>query len=339
MTDKTTLIKPEIVLGATENNFEQIALAVFQFQYAHNQIYHAYCNALRVKPETIISLEKIPFLPVSFYKSHTVISLKDTNTSPANQINYDLLFESSGTTGEQTSRHYVLDACVYEQSLLQGFEQFYGNPSGYAILALLPSYLERANASLVHMARVLMEKSQHPANGFYINEWEALHETIERLEKESQKVLLLGVTFALLDFAADYPMHLKHTLGMETGGMKGRRKEMTRKEVHDELKNAWHLENIHSEYGMTELLSQAYAKADGLFHCTNTMKVLVRDINDPLEVNKTGNGCLNIIDLANLYSCSFIATEDLGNIYDDGSFEVLGRMDHSILRGCSLMAV
>ena len=337
--DKTTLIKPEIVLGVTENNFEQVALNVFQFQYANCEIYRAYCDAMRKKPETIKSLEKIPFLPISFYKSHTVISTIESIKTPSNEINYDLLFESSGTTGESTSRHYVLDARVYEQSLSQGFEQFYGNPSEYAILALLPSYLERANASLVHMARVLMGKSQHPANGFYINEWEALYKTIDKLENEGQKVLLLGVTFALLDFAASYPTHLKHTVVMETGGMKGRRKEMTRMEVHDELKSAWHLDNIHSEYGMTELLSQAYAKADGLFHCTNTMKVLVRDINDPLEVNKTGNGCLNIIDLANLYSCPFIATEDLGNIYTDSSFEVLGRIDHSILRGCSMMAV
>ena len=339
MSDKSTLIQPEIVLGATEINFEQIALEVFRFQYSNNEIYRAYCNALRIKPNNVNTLEKIPYLPVAFYKTHTVITKPANPTTPAREVIYDLLFESSGTTGESTSRHYVLNGGIYEQSLLQGFEQFYGDPSDYAILALLPSYLERANASLVHMAKVLMGRSQHPANGFYINEWDVLFQTIERLEQEGQKVLLLGVTFALLDFAAAYPMHLKHTIVMETGGMKGRRKEMTRMEVHEELKSAWQLNSIHSEYGMTELLSQAYAKTNGLFQCTNTMKVLVRDINDPLEVNKTGNGCLNIIDLANLNSCSFIATEDLGNIYSDGSFEVLGRMDHSILRGCSLMAV
>ena len=251
----------------------------------------------------------------------------------------ELIFESSGTTGDTPSRHYVADASIYEQSLLRGFEAFYGNPANYTILALLPSYLERKNASLVHMATTLMEKSGKPGNGFYINEWEQLHNVIDTLEKRGEKILLLGVTFALLDFATAYPMKLTNTLVMETGGMKGRREELTRTEVHEILKTQWQLSHIHSEYGMTELLSQAYATANGIFKCTNTMRVLIRDSNDPLDVKESGTGALNIIDLANLHSCSFIATEDLGRIAPDGTFEVLGRMDNSALRGCSLMAV
>ncbi len=212
-----------------------------------------------------------------------------------------------------------------ERSLLQGFEAFYGAPGEYAILALLPSYLERGNASLVHMARTLMAKSGHPDNGFYINEWAQLHETLARLERSGQKVLLLGVTFALLDFAAAYPMRLTHTIVMETGGMKGRREELTRTEVHAILKGQWQLKQVHSEYGMTELLSQAYSTADGIFKPTNTMRVFVRDINDPLEVLETGHGCLNIIDLANIHSCSFIATEDIGKIAAGGAFDSAGK--------------
>lgn len=331
-----SLINPEIALQATADNFENIALQVFNYQYQNNALYHDYCNALHINPAAVKQLTQIPFLPVSFFKSHMVTTGEITanNMPPA-----ELIFESSGTTGETPSRHYVLDAGIYERSLLRGFEQFYGAPDQYAILALLPSYLERQNASLVHMARVLMEKSGHPDNGFYINEWERLHDTLVRLEKDKQKVLLLGVTFALLDFADAYPMPLAHTIVMETGGMKGRRTELTRPEVHSILKQQWQLKQVHSEYGMTELLSQAYAATDGVFKATATMMVLVRDINDPLDVKTTGGGILNIIDLANIYSCSFIATEDIGNLKPDGTFEVLGRMDHSVLRGCSLMAV
>jgi Acyl-protein synthetase, LuxE len=328
-----TLINPEDVLDVNAGSFENIALQLFQQQYGSNEVYRAYCDALAINAGQVSRLEAIPFLPISFFKTHKVIT---TGAMPGAQ---QLVFESSGTTGENTSRHYVQDATLYERALLQGFEQFYGPPRQYAILALLPSYLERRNASLVHMARVLMEHSRHPANGFYINEWDKLRGTLEMLEQQGRKTLLLGVTFALLDFAAASPMSLASTVVMETGGMKGRREELTRTEVHRQLKQQWQLAEVHSEFGMTELLSQAYAAANGLFRCTSTMRTFVRDINDPLEVMPHGTGALNIIDLANIHSCSFIATEDIGNLYEDGSFEVLGRMDNSALRGCSLMAV
>jgi phenylacetate-coenzyme A ligase PaaK-like adenylate-forming protein len=328
---KAALINTENILQVSAASFEGMALGIFGYQHANNPLYRAYCDALRVDARKITTCRQIPFLPISFFKTHRVVTGEARETG--------LVFESSGTTGETPSRHYIADAGLYESSLLGGFEQFYGRPEQYAILALLPSYLERKNASLVHMARVLMEKSGHTANGFYINEWQQLSDTLKQLEQAGQKTLLLGVTFALLDFAAAMPMPLRNTIVMETGGMKGRREEMTRKAVHDELKERFGLQQVHSEYGMTELLSQAYAPADGLFSCTNTMRVMVRDMNDPLDVTEAGAGCLNIIDLANINSCSFIATDDIGKIYADGTFEVLGRMDHSALRGCSLMAV
>lgn len=318
-------------MRVTSAGFEATALSVFRYQYTYNALYRQYCMALHIKEEMVQRLTQIPFLPVSFFKTHCVTT--------GDIAEPELTFESSGTTGENTSRHYVADAGVYEQALVQGFEAFYGSSEDYAILALLPSYLERSNASLVHMAKTLMERSGHADNGFYINEWDKLAAVLRRLEQQGQKVLLLGVTFALLDFAAAYPMRLAHTIVMETGGMKGRRAELTRSEVHSILKEQWQLTAVHSEYGMTELLSQAYAVRDGIFECTATMRVLVRDINDPLDVQASGTGCINVIDLANVHSCAFIATEDIGNIHVDGTFEVLGRMDHSALRGCSLMAV
>jgi hypothetical protein len=340
LSHKPSLINPEILLNASGKDFAALALQVFQYQYKFNVVYQQYCMALKIDPAKVLHVCQIPFLPVSFFKTHKIVSMPDlADQSFADSDNADLIFESSGTTGETPSRHFIWDAGIYEKSLLSGFNQFYGAPDQYAILALLPSYLERKNASLVHMTKTLMEYSGHPDNGFYIIEWEQLHHTIARLEQQGQPTLLLGVTFALLDFAAAYPLTLKHTLIMETGGMKGRREELTRSEVHDILKQQFDLGQIHSEYGMTELLSQAYAKAEGIFSSTNTMKVLVRDINDPLDVKETGTGCINIIDLANIHSCSFIATDDIGTIAPDGTFEVLGRMDHSALRGCSLMAV
>ncbi len=332
MSYNTSLINPQNILQAHKGNFDSLALDVFHYQYSHSPLYKLYCDTLRTDVASVKRITDIPFLPVSFFKTHTVVT--GTTDVPA-----PLVFESSGTTGEATSRHYVADAGIYESSLLQGFEQYYGPVGQYAILALLPSYLERKNASLVYMAKTLMEKSGHPENGFYINEWQQLAKVLTRLENAGQKVLLLGVTFALLDFAAAHPMPLKHTIVMETGGMKGRRQELTRSEVHDILKTQFGLTDVHSEYGMTELLSQAYATTNGIFRCTNTMRVLVRDINDPLDVAEAGSGVINVIDLANFHSCSFIATEDIGNLFADGSFEVLGRMDHSALRGCSLMAV
>lgn len=330
---KAALINPAYILNASMGSFRMRALELFQYQYSHCDIYRLYCDALHVDVTAISELWHIPFLPISFFKTHEVLS------RPATTSTADIVFESSGTTGTVNSRHHVWDAQVYEDSLFMGFEEFYGHPSQYAILALLPSYLERANASLVYMAKTLMAASGHPANGFYINEWQQLHSTITSLEQQGTKVLLLGVTFALLDFAEAYPMQLKNTIVMETGGMKGRRTEMTRAEVHHILKTQWGLLHIHSEYGMTELLSQAYALADGIFRPTATMQVFVRDINDPLDVTTHGTGALNVIDLANMHSCAFIATEDIGKINDNNTFEVLGRLDHSALRGCSLMAI
>ncbi len=330
MPENTEIPDTNLLSGQGKDAFDDNALQVFRYQYQQTPVYRAFCNALHIDPQTIKSLTDIPFLPISFFKTHRVIA---STKQPS------LIFESSGTTGEIPSRHFVTDETVYTRSLLSGFSEFYGDPAGYAVLALLPSYLERKNASLVHMAKTLMDRSGHPANGFYINEWGKLASVLTQLEQTGTKTLLLGVTFALLDFAAQHPLQLKHTVVMETGGMKGRREEMTRAEVHAELSRLFGLADVHSEYGMTELLSQAYATSKGIFRCSNTMKILVRDLNDPLEVNLTGNGCLNIVDLANINSCSFIATDDLGVVRQDGSFDVVGRSDHSDLRGCSLMTV
>ena len=331
MPDNISLITADTLGHLSPSGFESEALKVFQYQHRYNALYRQFCDALRVNADNVKNVLNIPFLPVSFFKTHT-IKTGDWDKAA-------LIFESSGTTKDTPAKHYVKDETIYEASLLNGFKEFYGDPADYAILALLPSYLERGNASLVHMAKVLIEQSGHADNGFYINEWQQLHDVIERLEAQGQKILLLGVTFALLDFAEAYPMKLQHTIVMETGGMKGRREEMTRAEVHAYLKQQWQLNEVHSEYGMTELLSQAYAVKDGIFKPTSTMQVFVRDINDPLDVSVNGTGCLNVVDLANVYSCSFIATDDIGTIAEDGTFEVLGRVDHSALRGCNLMVV
>lgn len=331
MSNISSLINPENIIRITPDAFDATALELFRYQYADNDIYRRYCDAIYTNVNEVRSITQIPFLPISFFKSHRVQTGIWTDA--------ELLFESSGTTGEVTSKHYVKEAEVYRKSLMHGFTLQYGSPADYVILALLPSYLERKNASLVYMAKELMQAGNHPDSGFYINEWETLHDKLVQLNARNQKVILLGVTFALLDFAEAYPMPLHNTIVMETGGMKGRRKEMTRTEVHDYLQQQWQLSAIHSEYGMTELLSQGYAKREGIYTPTNTMKVLVRDINDPLDVSPAGNGCINIIDLANIYSCAFIATEDIGIVRPDGNFEILGRMDHSALRGCSLMTV
>lgn len=311
--------------------FPGIAFQLFHYQYQHCDIYREYVNALNLDILGINEISKIPFLPVSFFKTHPVVT--DKNAEP------ELVFESSGTTGENNSRHFVLQKSIYEESLMLGFESFYGPASNYIFFALLPSYLERKNASLVHMAKTLMERSADPLNGFYLDEWEILVANIKKASATGKSVLLLGVTFALLDFAEAFPIDLSRLVVMETGGMKGRKKEWTRTEVHDFLKKQWQLPEVHSEYGMTELLSQAYSKKEGIFQPSVTMKVLARETNDPLSVHDSGSGCLNIIDLANIHSCAFIATEDIGTVYPDGSFQVLGRMDFAALRGCSLMTV
>lgn len=321
----------DFLIGNTATEFQTKAIEIFQYQYANNDVYRGFVDALRICPDSVYNIQSIPYLPISFFKSHTVLSAPYSDNM--------LRFESSKTTGDTPSVHYIADAILYRDSLLAGFNKFYGNPADYAILALLPSYLERKNASLVHMVNALMAESRHPDCGFYLDEWDKLSTTLAKLEMLGQKTILVGVTFALLDFAAAYPMQLANTIVMETGGMKGRREEWTREQVHSFLRKQWQLSEVHSEYGMTELLSQAYSKHEGIFWPSPTMKILVRDINDPLDIMTEGVGCINVIDLANIHSCSFIATEDVGRLNADGSLEVLGRMDHAALRGCNLMVV
>lgn len=314
------------IFSISESSFSALANEIFQFQYANNNVYAQWVDLTGNK--NAASIEKIPFLPISFFKSKAITS---TNFQP------EAVFESSGTTGTVNSRHLVKSVAIYETSFLKAFEQYYGWPKNWCIIGLLPAYLERPNSSLVTMVDALIKLSNHPQSGFYLYNYAQLAATLKALEAAEQPVLLIGVTFALLDFAEQYPQPLKHTVIMETGGMKGRRKEITREALHQTLMAAFNLPAIHAEYGMTELLSQAYSKGKGRFYCPPWMRVLVRDEDDPLQIKTTGEGILNIIDLANLYSCSFIATEDVGKVYDDGSFEVLGRLDNSDIRGCSLL--
>lgn len=312
------------------SNFSSYALSTFHFQYLHCLIYRNYVDALGVQPLEIQRVNQIPFLPISFFKTHEVVS---------GFFKPQVTFESSGTTGTQNSRHQVRSTNIYERSFMLAFRKFYGKPKDFVFLCLLPSYLERGNSSLVYMADALIKASGNSDSGFYLNERESLASKLQELKHSNKKVMLLGVTFALLDFAEQYPMDLKGTIVMETGGMKGRREEWTRMQVHEFLKTQWNLNDIHSEYGMTELLSQAYSMGEGIFEAASTMKVFVRDENDPFEINSSGTGCLNIIDLANVHSCSFIATDDIAKLKSDGTFEVMGRLDYSALRGCSLMVV
>lgn len=313
---------------STAEQFEETAIQVFRFQYEKNPLYRAYCDTLHIDPIKISRLEDIPFLPIHFFKSHEV---KTTSFNEA------LLFESSGTTESITSRHFVKDSNLYRDSFQRGFEYFYGPASSYCILALLPSYLERGNSSLVYMADTLIKGSPNHQGGFFLNEFEKLQQVILENEAKQIPTLLLGVTYALLDFFEQFPTPLHHTMVMETGGMKGRRKELLREEVHQILKQKTGLQSIHSEYGMTELLSQAYSKKDGIFSCPPWLKILIRPEDDPIAVSRSGSGAINIIDLANIYSCAFIATDDAGKVFEDGSFEITGRLDHTDMRGCSLM--
>ncbi len=315
--------------------FEALALEVFLWQYEQNPVYQQLCKTLKILPADVKHIENIPFLPIQFFKSRAI---RSTNFEPAT------IFQSSGTTGATNSRHFVKDISLYEESFLTGFTMFYGDISRYTIMGLLPSYQERGNSSLVYMVNELIRRSDSPRSGFYLHQDDLLFNNIRENEKEGKKTLLIGVTYALLDFAARYPTTLRHTIVMETGGMKGRGKEMTREEVHFLLKERLGINEVHSEYGMTELLSQAYSAGSGRFDTPPWMKILVRAEDDPFDVSsceRTGGkiiaGVINVIDLANLYSCSFIATDDVARLYPDGSFEVLGRMDNSDIRGCGLM--
>lgn len=314
-----------------DEDFKTIALKIFKFQFENNLVYRSFCDLLYIHPSDIKRLEQIPFLPIQFFKSHHVVS---------NTCSIAATFSSSGTTGSLTSKHSVTDLNIYEQSFRKGFHHFYGNIEDYVVLALLPSYLERDGSSLIYMFEHLIKDSKHPESGFYLHNVSELKDALIRLDTNEQKVLLIGVSFALLDLIEKNQFQLKNTIVMETGGMKGRRKELIREELHNLLKKGFGVNHIHSEYGMTELLSQAYSKGHGTFECPPWMKVLARDPEDALTIlpaNKTGG--INIIDLANINSCSFIATQDLGKVNEKGVFEVIGRFDTSDIRGCNLMVL
>lgn len=315
---------------SSAKEFEQKALEVFQHQFENNTVYRSFCDLLYKHPSEINTINEIPFLPIEFFKSKKVVS---TSKKP------QAIFTSSGTTGSQTSKHFVTDLNGYKQSFNKGFSHFYGPVEDYVVLGLLPSYLERDGSSLIYMVNDFIAQSNHAESGFYLNQYDVIAEKLKSLDAAGKKVLLIGVSFALLDLVEKHPFSLKNTIVMETGGMKGRRKELIRTELHDQLKQGFGVSKIHSEYGMTELLSQAYSKGDGIFNCPPWMKVLTRDTEDPLSIIYNQTGGINIIDLANINSCSFIATQDLGNVNNNGSFEVLGRYDSSDIRGCNLMVL
>jgi len=319
------------IFSVTPSTFDNAALQVFSYQYRHVDIYRQYCDGLKRNPDNVKEVSDIPFLPIDFFKTYPVIDISRKEVK---------VFESSGTTGQVTSKHRVADLQIYEHSFQKCFNQFYGDIKNYVVLALLPSYLERDNSSLVYMAKNLIEGSGQNASGFFLNEFEKLYDWLDVLKNGKRKVLLLGVTFALLDFAEQYKIDFPDLIVMETGGMKGRREELTRQEIHMQLRTAFDVRHIHSEYGMTELLSQGYSAGDGIFRTPDWMKVFTRDVYDPLVLQQgAATGAVNVIDLANFYSCSFIATADLARVSADGSFEILGRMDSAEVRGCNLMVV
>ena len=315
----------------SETDFKATALEVFKFQFEHNAVYRSFCDLLYKHPSDVRSIEQIPFLPIEFFKTHTIVS---TNKPT------EATFTSSGTTGSIVSKHHVSDLAIYKNSFRTGFESFYGSIKDYTVLALLPSYLERKGSSLVYMVNDMITQSKQPESGFYLHDLEALKNALIRLEAKSQKTLLIGVSYALLDLIEAHSFELKQTIVMETGGMKGQRKELVKSELHALLKQGFGVDTIHSEYGMTELLSQAYSKGEGVFETPPWMKVLTRDPEDALSILPNGkSGGINVIDLANINSCAFIATQDLGKIRSDGTFEILGRFDQSDIRGCNLMVL
>lgn len=318
----------EIFEIKSDEDFERCAIDTFSYQYKSVSPYRKFCNLMGKHPGNVQRLKDIPFLPITFFKDYVISTCQEAEE----------VFTSSGTTGATPSKHYVCDLGWYRTSFTRGFELFYGSPEQYAILGLLPSYLERGDSSLVYMINDLISQSQHPSSGFYLNDLAALVKELDSLQQQGQKVLLIGVSFALLDLAEQYPMNLVNTIVMETGGMKGRRKEMVREELHQILQRGLGVEKIHSEYGMTELLSQAYSSGAGVFSCPPWMKLLIRDPEDALSLQKEGRtGGVNVVDLANRNSCSFIATQDLARAIGKNSWEILGRFDNSDIRGCNLM--
>ena len=319
----------EIFAISNQADFNTAALSVFRHQALNCDIYKAYIDNLHVVPEQVKTIEEIPFLPISFFKTHEVLSSKDP---------VEIAFSSSGTTGQIQSRHLVTDVSVYEQSFNAAFELFYSKPEDTCILALLPSYLERDGSSLIYMVDSLLKQSKHPDSGYFLHNHADLYQKLQELQHNGTKTLLIGVTYALLDFTEAFQINFPELIVMETGGMKGKRKEMVREELHAQLTEGFGVSMIHSEYGMTELLSQGYSDGAGIFNCPPWMKIMLRDTNDPLSPPQNHQtGGINVIDLANINSCAFIATQDLGKVYPDGSFEVLGRFDNSDIRGCNLL--
>ena len=313
----------------SKKEFDTVCIEVFKYQYINNSVYRRFCNLLGISKSMVKKVTEIPFLPIDFFKKEKIVSTNETE---------DIIFTSSGTTGNNTSKHYVSDLTIYEESFNKGFNYFYGDIRNYCVLALLPSYLEREGSSLIYMADSLIKQSKHPRSNFYLNNINELISTLKELEKKEQPTLLIGVSFALLELAEKNKLNLKYTTIIETGGMKGRRKEIIRSELHSLLNKGFKTQVIHSEYGMTELLSQAYSTGDGIFECPPWMRILIRNTEDPTQLivdKKTGG--INVIDLANINSCCFIATQDLGKKIDNANFEVLGRFDNSDIRGCNLM--
>lgn len=314
---------------SNNSEFEQKALDIFKFQFDNNLIYNRYCSYRGKSPDTVSTLPEIPFLPIQFFRQYPIIH---------KECEAKTIFLSSGTTSSMSSKHHVAFPEIYEKSFLKTFQYFYGDPAEYSILALLPSYLEREGSSLIYMVTELIRLSKHNGSNFYLHNYQELFDKLIENEKQQQKTILIGVSFALLDFASKYKLPFNYTQIIETGGMKGRGKELTRQELHSILQNSFGPKPIHSEYGMTELLSQAYSTKDGVFHCPPWMKIMIRDVYDPftfLPIKQKGG--INIIDLANIYSCSFIETQDIGQIFEDNSFEINGRIDQSQIRGCNLM--
>jgi len=314
---------------SSEDEFNDCALATFRYQADNVLVYQQYVQLLGVNPMEVQHNSQIPFLPVSVFKSKSIISAHQTP---------EIIFTSSGTTGMITSHHQVVKVDLYEESFNRCFEMFYGPVHDYCIIGLLPAYLERSGSSLVYMVDQLIKQSNHSDSGFYLNQYADLQQLLQQLKMQKQKTILIGVTFALLDMAENFSVDFPELIVMETGGMKGRRKEIVREELHQILTKGFGVHKIHSEYGMTELLSQAYSKGDGLFKCPPWMRISIREINDPKQLVKDGvTGGVNIIDLANYFSCSFISTQDLGKIHPDNQFEIVGRFDNADLRGCNLL--
>lgn len=323
------LSKEQVFSINSNEQFSSVTLRVFRHQAAACAVYREFIEGMRIDVAGVKQIEEIPFMPIEFFKSHTVVSNNDA---------VQITFTSSGTTGMITSRHPVTDVSWYEASFRKAFELFYGDIRHYTILALLPSYLEREGSSLIYMAEDLIKQSNNPDSGFFLYNHGELYHQLKKQQSDKKLTLLIGVTFALLDFVEQYQINFPELIVMETGGMKGKRKEMIREELHEQLCKGFGVDAIHSEYGMTELLSQAYSKGSGIFNCPPWMRIITRDTNDPLTLIKDDKaGGINIIDLANINSCSFLATQDLGKVYADGSFEVLGRFDNADIRGCNLL--